>query len=145
MRFSEALAISDEDFVSDNIINIDKQLTKSGEIKPPKRDKVGKVVILPFGVKAAHEFCKIKDRQKFRFNFYNALLEACRKALPNDKNKWVGPHDLRHSHAIYLLSKGASLTQVALNLRNRIDVCQKYYTGFEHTDSTLEGLKKLIG
>jgi hypothetical protein len=40
--------------------------------------------------------------------------------------------------------KGTNLTQVALNLRNRIDACQKYYTGFEHADSTLENLKRLV-
>lgn len=144
LRFSEALALTKDDLIDKTTLNVDKQITPKGEIKLPKRDKVGKVVILPFGIDAVKRFIDIKNKEKFRFNFYNTIIEAGRKAFPDEKIKWVGPHDLRHSHAIYLLSKGANLTQVALNLRNRIDVCQMYYTGFEHSDATLDGLKRLV-
>lgn len=49
-------------------------------------------------------------------------------------------HDLRHSYAIHCLSRGASITEVALALGNSVTVCQSYYTGFELSD---DGLRRL--
>lgn len=143
MRLSEALAVQEKDY-RNGIINVDKQLTKAGEIKAPKREKIGRSVVLSLGTKAVQKWVKIQDKDQYRAKLYDVLMDASMKAFPDDSSKWISPHDLRHSHAIHLLSLGANLTQVALNLRNRIDVCQKYYTGFEHSDSTLESLKKII-
>lgn len=144
LRLSEALALAPQDLFNNGYLNVDKQLTKDGSVKEPKRGSKGKVLIIPFGLDAVKRFVKIKNKEELRFKLYNALEVACQKAFPDDKDLWVGPHDLRHSHAIHLLSKGANLGLVAMNLRNRIDVCQKYYTGFEHSNDTLEGLKKFI-
>jgi len=144
VRLSEALALTPQDLYSSGYLNVDKQLTKDGQTKEPKRGSSGKVLIIPFGLDAVKRFVKIKDKEVLRFKLYDVLQCACQKAFPDDMGLWIGPHDLRHSHAIYLLSKGANLGLVAMNLRNRIDVCQKYYTGFEHSNDTLEGLKKII-
>lgn len=143
LRLSEALALTEDDHI-DTWLNVNKQLTKGGEIKKPKRGKEGKSLILPFGKDAVEQWIACENKDQYRFKLFDALEIACKKAYPTNKAKWIGPHDLRHSHAIYLLSKGASLTQVALNLRNRVDVCQKYYTGFAHTDDTIEALKKIV-
>ncbi len=143
LRMSEALALTPEDFVNGQI-SVTKQLSRLGVVKLPKRQKTGKAVVLSFGAKAIQRWCEVEDKQPYRYRLFDELERACRKAFPSNKNKWIGPHDLRHSHAIYLLGKGASLTQVALNLRNRVDVCQKYYTGFAHSDETVEALKKVI-
>lgn len=144
LRLSEALALTSQDFFNNGYLNVDKQLTKEGHIKEPKRGSSGKVLIIPFGVEYVKRFVKIKNKEELRFKLYDALERACQKAFPDERELWVGPHDLRHSHAIHLLSQGANLGLVAMNLRNRIDVCQKYYTGFEHSNDTLEGLKKLF-
>lgn len=150
MRLSEALAVNAQD-IKGSVLNIDKQLRPSGsknEVvdKDPKRGSKGHVVVLPFGKDALKRWASRDDKNEYRFQLYPALMKACQKVFPKqtDNQKWLSPHDLRHSHAIHLLSKGANLTQVALNLRNRIDVCQKYYTGFEHTDSSLDGLLKMV-
>lgn len=143
LRISEALALADGDLIEENL-NVNKQLTKEGEIKLPKRDKVGRAVVIPFGLDHVRRWIAVEDKQSYRYRLFDELLDACQKAFPTNKNKWIGPHDLRHSHAIYLLGKGANLTQVALNLRNRVDVCQKYYTGYAHSEGTSEILRRML-
>lgn len=143
MRLSEALALDPQDFNGEQL-NIHKQLPINGELKLPKRGKTGRSVVLKFALEATERWCAVENKADYRYRIIVSLQDACRKAFPTQRNKWVSPHDLRHSHAIHLLGQGASITQVALNLRNRVDVCQEYYTGFAHTDDTLEGLKKLL-
>jgi integrase len=143
LRLSEALALTENDFTGGKL-NINKQLSKDGTLKLPKRGKVGRSLVLPFAIEAVKRWVMVTNKEQYRTTLFDVLADACLKTFPKDKSKWIGPHDLRHSHAIYLLGKGASLTQVALNLRNRVDVCQEYYTGFAHTDETLEALKNII-
>ncbi len=154
MRKGEGLAITVED-IRGHYLKVDRQQTK-GKInsvigkrgdpitKPPKRGKKGDVLILPFGRKSVRKWAEVEDKEKYRYSIYDVIEKACIKAFPKNKKKRIGVHDLRHSHAIYLLSKGASFTQVALNLRNTVEVCQKYYTGFSHIDETLETLKRIV-
>lgn len=141
-RKSEALALEPDDY-KNGLLRVNKQLPNSG-LKEPKRGKSGTVIVLPQAREAVARWVKAEDKVSFRYRIFDVLERACRKAFPGDKSKWIGPHDLRHSHAIYLLGKGASLTQVALNLRNNIDVCQEYYTGYAHSEDTAEGLKKIL-
>lgn len=144
LRLSEAMAVTETDY-HDGTLNVDKQLTRHKVHKRPKRGKQGRVFVIPKGVPALKRWLAVENKPNHRYAVSEALLEACKKAFPNDRKKWISPHDLRHSHAIYLLGQGASLTQVALNLRNRIEVCQKYYTGFAHTGDTIEALKRTVG
>lgn len=125
LRLSEALALEPQDYLNGRL-NIDKQLPLSG-LKEPKRGKKGRSLVIPQYQKYVEEWVKVDDKPSYRFAAGT-----------------LKPKILRHSHAIYLLGQGASMTQVALNLRNRVDVCQEYYAGFAHTDETLEGLKKLL-
>ena len=81
-------------------------------------------------------FRKIKFAEKFRV--------ACKKAFPDDSSKWCGIHDLRHSYAINLLSKGVSLGLVAQSLGNSITVCQRHYTGFVLSDDSMSRIDSLI-
>jgi integrase len=143
LRLSEALALTPTDLQGDKL-NVTKQLAKDGTLKLPKRDRVGKSLVVPFGMEAVKRWVEFENKEAYRYKLYDDLEAACLKVFGANKSKHVSPHDLRHSHAIYLLSKGANLTQVALNLRNRVDVCQKYYTGYAHTDETLDGLKSKI-
>lgn len=143
MRLSEALAVKPNDYF-DGRIMIDKQLTKLEVLKPPKREKIGHSLVLPLGHEAIKAWVEVSDKNSYRYVISKELRAAAKKTFPNDKNKWVSPHDLRHSHAIHLLGMGATITQVALNLRNRVDVCQMYYTGFSHSSDTLDYLRKII-
>lgn len=154
MRKSEGLAITADD-LNGHYLRVNKQLTKgkkgrlSGvslapKLKNPKRNKKGTVLVLPFGLSATKRWAEVENKEQYRYKIFDVIEEASRKAFPKNKKKWIGVHDLRHSHAVFLLSQGASLTQVALNLRNTVEVCQKYYTGYAHNDDTIEALKKLV-
>jgi integrase len=144
LRFSEALALTPEDFNGFEL-QVNKQLSKDGTtLKLPKRGKQGRVVVFNFGIKELERWLQVKDKNQYRWTFQAALEDACRAAFPDTRGKWITPHDLRHSHAIYLLNKGATLKQVALNLRNRQDVCEKYYIGYAHSEGTLDALKLIL-
>ncbi len=143
MRLGEALALQPDDYRNGEI-NITKQLDKKGVVKLPKAQKTGRSIVLDFGKEALLRWVASQKDLTMRYLIYDRLIAACRAAAPDKKDKWCSPHDLRHSHAIYLLTHGANLSQVSMQLRNRIDVCQMYYTGFAHTEGTLEYLKKIL-
>lgn len=136
MRLSEAMAIEPSS-IRNPYIRIDKQL-RAGDAEPklPKREKTGDSVMLDFSIEACKRWAEVKDKDQYR--------SVAQTYIKKIADKPFSIHDLRHSHAIYLLSLGATLTHVALNLRNRIEVCQKYYTGFSHTNETLEHLSKVL-
>lgn len=140
LRLGELLGLKPEDLRGD-VISVQRQKRKTGEVALPKRGKTGRVLILDNYINEVKQFVQIKDKQKLRAKIQAEVTNAGKKAL----GRHIHVHDFRHSHAIHLLSMGASLTQVSQQLRNRIEVCQKYYTGFAHTDETVELLKKTIG
>ena len=139
LRLGELLGLRQEDLRGD-VISVQRQRRKTGEVALPKRGKTGRVLILDSYIDDVKQFIQIKDKQNLRAKMQAEVTNAGKKTL----GRHIHVHDLRHSHAIHLLSMGASLTQVSQQLRNRIEVCQKYYTGFAHTDETVELLKKTI-
>src|SRR5690606_37471806 len=142
MRLSEAIAAQTSD-LNKSMLMVDKQMDKNGKVKSPKRDRVGRVIVLDQTLEHVKRWLALptEERHGLRYNLYTALERAC---FELNLGKRIGPHDLRHSHAIYLLERGASLTEVALQLRNTVQVCQRYYTGFEHTPGTLDRLHRLV-
>lgn len=132
LRIGEAIALEPTDFFK-GTIHVAKQLPRDGKLRAPKRGKVGRVQVLKVGHAACVRWCAVADKVPVRQDLVTQLRRLGK----------ITPHDLRHSHAIHWLSKGASLKLVANNLRNRQDVCEMYYAGYEHTDDTLEGLKRL--
>lgn len=143
-RLGEALAINKESIITEQHIFIGKQLTRKGLLKLPKRKKKGAVAVIKSEWEFVKEWSELDKSSFNRSKYYKWITETSRIIWPLDKSKWISPHDLRHSHAIYLLSKGATLTDISLNLRNRIEVCQKYYTGFAHKSETVDRLKGMI-
>lgn len=68
-----------------------------------------------------------EDRLKLRNLAWSKITrKACAKAKLTKKCVF---HDLRHSYAIYLISKGISLSLVSQFLGNSIHVAEKYYAG----------------
>lgn len=138
LRLSEALAITENDLIGGRL-NVDKQQTKT-ELKLPKKEKTGRILVIPELLPAVQEWVKVEDKEAYRTRIYNELYRACKLA----KIPFASAKILRHSHAIHLLSAGATLTQVAFNLRNTLEVCQRYYAGYAHTDETLESLNRAL-
>lgn len=144
LRVGEALALDSDSFAK-GIITVEYQLDKKGNLVPPKKGSAGQVVVIPGYEQYIARWIEIEDKVKYRYSLYDALYEATRKAFPKGPTRvLVGPHDIRHGHAVHLLESGVPMTQVAQNLRNDIKVCTKYYTGFGHTEGTVEMLKKML-
>ncbi len=133
-RMGEALILGPNDIIKDRLIHVGKQRTRKGVVKRPKWEKTGNVTVITSMWPHFKKWVTL-DRSLFdRWGFYKFVTS----------NSKISPHGLRHSHAIHLLGCGVTLDSVSQNLRNRIEICQKYYTGYAHTDDSAEMLKKLI-
>jgi integrase len=150
MRLGEAIAVEPSDLF-DGKIAVNKQVKRKAKgqslddrLKLPKREKTGHAVIVSSMREHVDRWVKVQDKEAYREVVGDHLRAVTRELWPNNKVKHVTPHDLRHSHAIHLLSKGASFTLIALNLRNRVEVVQKHYAGYSHVSETADLLKKLI-
>lgn len=85
------------------------------------------------------------DREALRVLAYAKVVHrACRKVFPGDPIKDCCFHDLRHSNAIWLLSQGASIHEVAQHLGNLLEVTERYYSGFVLKEGSITRLKGLI-
>lgn len=121
-----------------------KKADAAPRVKKPKRGKQGWVGVITSTWKYVQEWAKLDKTKIDRYAYYNWITSEALKKWPNDKSKHIHPHDLRHSHAIHLLDQGVSIEGVARNLRNRVEICQKYYTGHEHSPHSLEEISSKI-
>ncbi len=143
MRIGEAMAMSLDHFHGESVF-VGSQITVSGKRKLPKRGKTGHVLFLPEFEGEVKAWCGIAGKTAFRQNLNRRLKGLYRKTWPKDKAKCISVHSFRHSHAIHYLSLGVPLEFIARNLRNRIEVCQKYYAGYAHSSSTMSAMRSFL-
>lgn len=86
------------------------------------------------------------ERYKIRKKAFSKLIyRACVAEFTTaDPVKLLSFHDLRHSHAIWLIQAGATITETAQQLGNSPEVCYKYYSGHELKKESVERLKRLM-
>ena len=117
IRFGEFLALTPQDFdFSNNTLNIDKSLQrvkKQDVITPPKTEKSIRNIIMPDFVmnEVKNYMSKLYDLNEtdrvfpFTKSFINnAMARACKKSGV----KRIRIHDIRHSHASYLINLGCA-------------------------------------
>ena len=117
IRFGEFLALTPQDFdFSKNTLNIDKSLqrvSKQDVITPPKTEKSIRTIIMPDFVmnEVKNYMSKLYDLKEndrvfpFTKSFINnAMARACKKSGV----KRIRIHDIRHSHASYLINLGCA-------------------------------------
>jgi len=117
IRFGEFLALTPQDFdFSNNTLNIDKSLQrvkKQDVITPPKTEKSIRTIIMPDFVmnEVKNYMSKLYDLKEtdrvfpFTKSFINnAMARACKKSGV----KRIRIHDIRHSHASYLINLGCA-------------------------------------
>lgn len=117
IRFGEFLALTPQDFdFSNNTLNIDKSLQrvkKQDVITPPKTEKSIRTIIMPDFVmnEVKNYMSKLYDLNEtdrvfpFTKSFINnAMARACKKSGV----KRIRIHDIRHSHASYLINLGCA-------------------------------------
>lgn len=148
LRIGEIFALNQES-AQDAQFFSQFQIDRDLERRHTKRRlrKRRRVYVLPGGEPDFKEWAAVplKTKLKIRNQKHAEILgRACEEAFPNREDKRAAFHDLRHSYAIYLVSRGVNLTQVAQCLNNSVSVCEKYYSGFVLKDETIESIKRII-
>lgn len=143
-RIGEAFALEPDDFY-DGVVRITKQMDRKLVIRATKNGRDRDVLINEMELTLFNHWLEFKDKEEIRkIKFASIVKEACKRAFPSDRNKWCTVHDLRHSYAIWLLSKGVSLSLVAQSLADSIQVCQEYYTGFVLTSESIQAIRAIL-
>lgn len=144
LRVGEIFAIKPIQ-IKDTHIFVQTQIDRALNNRDTKTRRERKAYVIQDGMSSVKDWVKLADKNELRnVKLANILKEACKKAFPKDKAKWIKLHDLRHSYAIHLLSKGVSLSLVAQALGNSVVVCQKHYAGFTLSDEAIETIDKVM-
>jgi integrase len=143
-RLGEAFALNALELRGD-IVLISKQLDDTGVVRDTKNRRERQALVNPIESALFSRWISLLNKESLRtVKIAKITKEACRRAFPEDKSKWCTPHDFRHSYAIWLLSKGVSLSLVAQSLGNSISVCQEYYAGFVLTTDSIAAIRALV-
>lgn len=145
VRLGEAFMLTHRKLKSNRSVFIDKQLTHKFDVRGLKNGKPHDTVLLPQGQEAYKTWCGYSEdqRRKLRNTISHQLLNAARKVF-KDKERQISPHDLRHSYAIYLLERGATVTEIAFMLGDTEAVVRKHYTGWIANDRMVDNINKLL-
>jgi integrase len=162
MRLGEISALT-EDFVSERAIRVNYQVDDDGVRRQTKNRKNRTVFVLPDGWKWIRAWLALSEDERRRARFEGRAAQkfraACRRTFGTRKKegrfwrKYEMPdrrrdccfHDLRHSYAVALAQRGASLTLVAQSIGDTVRVAEKYYSGFILQEEGLDTLEKLFG
>ncbi|HYD00747.1 MAG TPA: tyrosine-type recombinase/integrase [Phycisphaerales bacterium] len=143
LRAGEIFGLTAESRRGRDRLWVETQVDDEGERRATKNRKSRTVIVLASGLKALETWIATPDAERQRINRSSLAGTVAAKAeelWPTEPRKHVVFHDLRHSYAIEMLRRGASLTQVAMLLGNSMTVAQAYYTGFSLTDEGVEAL-----
>jgi integrase len=145
LRIGELMAVTARD-LQGNILRVMTQLDTDGVRDNPKWGKVRTVAIFDRAVKLYPTWLKLRSQvpHEVRLRAARIFKDACMRAYPDRKELWLKFHDLRHSFAVRCLEQGLSLELIAKQLGNSVRVCEMYYVGFVHTNTTLEQTAKLL-
>ena len=170
-RMGELFALTEDDFRA-GVLSVNKQMIRREEavrrreqdlkdrgkearvwepkasdlICPTKNEQGRRVVVFEEFATPFARWCELAYETRFELrhsHLAEALKVACEKVFPTNPQKHCVAHDLRHSFAIRLL-QFVNLTYVSLQLGNRIEVCQEFYTGYELHDENITVLKSLM-
>lgn len=135
LRRSEIWGLEDHDLVGD-VLKVERQIhpdaKESGGTVLPKNRKKRKAYILPGGEEWVKRWLDMKKN-----------LSRFRKVVYVKQHFGVGLHDLRHSYAVHLIGKGATLDWVARSLGHSRETCERDYAGHVLTDDAIDLLRKL--
>ena len=124
MRLGELLALEagDFDFVQNRISISKSKMLINGEISTPKTIYSVRVIDMPIGVmQAVKEYMEQLDEiPNPVFGMYNSALSvSIHKYAKRAGVKEIRLHDLRHSHASFLINSGVPITTISKRLGHR--------------------------
>lgn len=150
LRIGEAFALVPNSLVGEgkDTLRIASQVDRAGNFKPSTKTKKPRLAyILPAGLPAFHVWVAIPKKEKDairRLDMSKVIKRYCRKLFPDDGEKHITFHGLRHSYAIHLLVKGVSMSLVAQSLGNSLSVCQYYYVGYELSNESVAAIRSIV-
>lgn len=134
MRRGEIFALEPSDIKGD-VIHVVRQIDANGNLRLPKNRKKRKAFIIPGGEEWLQKWFEIKASTSRQLK----LSAMCQEKAN------IRFHDLRHSYAVYMISKGATIDWVAKSLGHSRETCERFYCSHVlDSDSTalLRGLFK---
>jgi integrase len=138
-RVSEALAFEEHLLRPKGTLVISGQLGKGG-VKPTKNRKVRTTVMWEQGRESFRVWCRGRDEKIDRSIASKRFKQLCISVFKKE-DKHCSIHDLRHSFAVYSLTrKSVSISILAKLLGNSVKVCEDYYLNFALDDDLLEHL-----
>ncbi len=146
-RIGEAFAIEVNCInAKEGTLKVFEQIDKKGKTRDPKNGKHRFAYISAKSIPIIKKWLLVKADidMKTRIKMAKITRNACSLAFPGNKTKNLKFHDMRHSYAIGLVSKGVSITAVAQCLGNGVGVCEKYYVGHQLTSETVQMIKALV-
>lgn len=143
-RVGEAFALTPDDIRGD-VVHIDKQLRR--DLTTTGRKRGGECYVLPDPqwLPVLTTWAAVQDKARIRnLSWPKIVRAACMKAFPSEPSKWISTHGLRHSYAVWLVSKGISLSLVAQSLGDSITVVEEHYSGFVLTPESIEHIRSRL-
>jgi integrase len=142
MRLGEIFAIEPRLYNRrDNTIKVLFQIDKKKKKRKTKNRKDRTTYVLPAYRQAIEEWFSVVNefdhRTRLRISRYT---QKASKLI----GKSIRFHDLRHSYAIYLLSRGVPLSHVAQCLGDSISVAEEYYVGFNLSADSINLINSIV-
>jgi integrase len=141
MRLGELFAMKPQDIIGSHVrvyYQIDRLLIR----RQTKNRKDRNVYTLPKHREAVKSWAVLATKQELRgLEFSKITRKLTEKAL----GRSLTFHDLRHSYAIYLVSRGVGLTLVSQSLGDTIPVTEKYYSGFTLRPESIQLIDSILG
>lgn len=130
-RLGEIFPLESRDLKDDMFIYIEKQVTSKLVHKPYTKNKINHdTLVIPKAKDGLKRWLKVKDKLQFRKCCQNPLIEASRKAFPDDRSKWISPHKLRHSYVRHLADSGFSLDEIKNYIGDTLKTTEDTYGGW---------------
>ncbi|MBF0440826.1 MAG: tyrosine-type recombinase/integrase [Oligoflexales bacterium] len=149
LRLGEIFGLNQKSIKEDRL-QIDSQMydkRRNYKIDTTKTDSERDVIFPDMARDIVQWFIDLPLSEKKRLRdiqYCKLVKKKCNKIWPSDPEKNCNFHSLRHSNAIWLLQKKATLHEVAQHLGNLIEVTERYYSGFVLRKESVERLNGLI-
>lgn len=117
--------------VGNGQVRVFKQQYKNLKVGPVKNRLPHRIAyLMPEGEKYFKDWFEIEKSERDKLRTKNWAVIARRASTPVvGSERAICFHDLRHSNAIHLVSNGVEMPLVAQHLGNKLEVCEKYYSG----------------
>jgi integrase len=141
-RLGEGFAFPGNACTDRGVVRITKQVRYDGSVFLPKNRKQRTTLLLPECRERGMRWVAYGPKAEMHKRKFDTILKlAAQKAFPGRPDKWVTPHDLRHSFAVHMLQiRRTSISMVAKLLGDSVTVTEDYYLNFALHDEVIESL-----